>query len=289
MQEDLVIKLSEFGFTTNQAKVYLSIIQSGSITAAEISKVTQLHPQDVYKILPKLEKMGLITKTIDKPALVQAISVEEALEFLVAKENDKIRKRISHLKLNMKELGSVAIQRPFSGKLHEEKNLFIALTTDDQIKNMSKVTFEKISKEYELMMNLELMTSIIQKLRNHIRQIGNRAKIRLIVENQNPNQEKIVIDTIEKIRPRTGDFSAKIIPKMESIGYYLIDNSELWISMRNKTESGSPCVLWTNDAKMVEFFHENFHQAWNDSSALMISSKNQNIEFAAVNKEVAIA
>lgn len=29
MQEDLVVKLASFGFTVNQAKVYLSIVQSG--------------------------------------------------------------------------------------------------------------------------------------------------------------------------------------------------------------------------------------------------------------------
>jgi sugar-specific transcriptional regulator TrmB len=66
MQEDMVIKLAEFGFTTNQAKVYMSIIKSGSISVVKIAQNTKLHVQDIYKILHKLENMGLITRTVEK-------------------------------------------------------------------------------------------------------------------------------------------------------------------------------------------------------------------------------
>ena len=83
MQEDLVLKLESFGFTVNQAKVYLSIVQSGKTRVGNISKGTQLHRQDIYKLLPKLEKMGLITKTIDKPFMIEAIPIDEALETLI--------------------------------------------------------------------------------------------------------------------------------------------------------------------------------------------------------------
>ena len=67
-KRDLVKKLGDFGFTANQAKVYFSIVQSGSTYVSRISESTQLHRQDIYKILPKLEKMGLITRTVAKPS-----------------------------------------------------------------------------------------------------------------------------------------------------------------------------------------------------------------------------
>ena len=89
MQEDLVVKLESFGFTVNQAKVYLSIVQSGKTRVGKISKSTQLHRQDIYKLLPKLEKMGLITKTIDKPFMIEAVPIEKALETLITKEREK--------------------------------------------------------------------------------------------------------------------------------------------------------------------------------------------------------
>ena len=269
MQEDLVTKLSEFGFTVNQAKVYLSIIESGLITAGEISKISQLHPQDVYKILPKLEKMGLVTKTIDKPALVQAIPVEKALNRLVAIENEKTKKRITQLKSYVKELENVAVNHPFMEKPQEE-NLFVTLTNDEQVRNMSQIDFSRISKECNMMLSLELIASIMQNLRNHMQIIGTRAKIRVIVQNANPKYERAIVDAIEKIRPKKGDFTAKIVSKSESINYYLIDDSALWVSMKKKTASGLPCVLWTDDEKMIQFFHDNFNDAWNEVAARVV-------------------
>jgi DNA-binding MarR family transcriptional regulator len=66
-QEDLVIKLESFGFTVNQAKVYLCIVQCGKTRVGKIAKTTQLHRQDIYKLLPKLEN-GLITKPLTNPS-----------------------------------------------------------------------------------------------------------------------------------------------------------------------------------------------------------------------------
>lgn len=43
LQDDLVVKLASFGFTVNQAKIYLSIVQSGKTCVGRISKGTQLH------------------------------------------------------------------------------------------------------------------------------------------------------------------------------------------------------------------------------------------------------
>src|ERR1700690_515376 len=133
MQDDLIVKLSEFGFTTNQAKVYLTIVQHGSNTAGKISKLAQLHRQDVYITLSKLEKMGLIIKTIDKPALIEAIPIERALSRLVSNEKNKAKTRISFLEDNLKKLSAAVINNQNSEEIQE--NEFIPLMTDDQVKN----------------------------------------------------------------------------------------------------------------------------------------------------------
>jgi hypothetical protein len=49
----------------------------------------------------------------------------------------------------------------------------------------------------------------------------------------------------------------------DTISYYVIDNNEIWITLKKKTESGHPGVLWTNDRNMIKFFQENFENNWN--------------------------
>src|SRR5512141_1000060 len=151
MQEDMVIKLESFGFTVNQAKVYLCIVQSGKTRVGKIAKTTQLHRQDIYKLLPKLEKMGLITRTIDKPFMIEAIPIEKALETLISKERKRSEDRIFHLENNLKEMID-SIQRQTQIK---EETQFNLLTTDEAIRNRRTLTIKKLRKEAQLISSLE--------------------------------------------------------------------------------------------------------------------------------------
>ena len=142
MQEDLVSRLTRFGFTINQAKVYLSIIQNESVTVGEIAKISQLHRQDIYKMLPILEKKGLIIKTIDKPVLISAVPPEKALNHLFETEKIKISKRVSELELSLKEINHEVSNYPHREKTTEDQLLF-QLTTDEQIQNRADLTLKR--------------------------------------------------------------------------------------------------------------------------------------------------
>jgi sugar-specific transcriptional regulator TrmB len=269
MKEDLAKKLSDFGFTVNQAKVYLSIVQSGLTCVGRIAKATQLHRQDIYKILPKLEKMGLITKTIDVPFMIEAIPVEKALNSLVSTEREKANERISRLEANLKELINAIKKQQERRNTREEERRFILLTTDAEIKNMADLTFENARIECDLVTNLELITRLMTHFREHFQKLSRRgARIRVIVKNI--NNEDLVKKTLEKIRPNRDDFAAKLSYKSSVIPYQIIDHKEVWISRKKETESGLPCVFWTNSRNITQFYEEKFKETWNDHHAISI-------------------
>jgi sugar-specific transcriptional regulator TrmB len=269
MEEDLAKRLSDFGFTVNQAKVYVSIVQSGSTCVSRISESTHLHRQDIYKILPKLEEMGLIVKTIDTPFMIKAVPVKNALNSLVSTERKKANERISRLETNLKEMTNAIRKQQERRNTREEERWLILLTTDAEIKNIADLTFENARIECDLVMNLELITRLMPHFREHFQKIAIKgARIRIIVENL--NNEHLVKRTLEKIRPNGGDFAAKLIFKSESVPYQIIDHKELWIGGKKETESCFPCVLWTNGRNMVKFFDESFKETWNNRHAISI-------------------
>ena len=267
MQDDLVIKLSEFGFTTNQAKVYLTIVQHGSNTAGKISKLAQLHRQDVYITLAKLEKMGLIIKTIDKPALIEAIPIEKALSRLVSNEKIMAKTRISFLEDNLKKL-SAAVKNNKNVEQVQEEDEFIPLTTDDQVKNRATLTFEQVKKECDLLFDFELIKGLPTELRKRFRKMDKGVKIRIIVKNV--EDMTAIMNIIKRIDPINKSFTVKVIRDDGSIPFYVFDQRELWVSMEKKTEIGLPSVLWTNDKNMIKFFQFTFNRAWNDPQAKTI-------------------
>ena len=259
----------DFGFTVNQAKVYWSIVQSGSTYVGKISESTQLHRQDIYKILPKLGKMGLITKTLDNPVIIEAIPVEKALGSFVSTEKEEANERISRLEANLKELINALRKKEAEQAGEQVEARFILLTTDAEIKNMADLTFENTRTECDLVTSLELITRRMHRFREHFKKLSRRgARIRIIVENL--KDEDMVKWALEKVRPERGDFAAKLIYKSRALPYRIIDNNEVWISRKKVTESGLPCVLWTNSKNIVQIYKENFERAWNNPRAISI-------------------
>ena len=83
--------------------------------------------------------MGLITRTIDKPFMIESIPIEEAFETLILKERKKSEDRILHLENNLKEMVDSIQNQP---QIKEETQ-FSLLTTDEAIKNRRTLTFKK--------------------------------------------------------------------------------------------------------------------------------------------------
>jgi sugar-specific transcriptional regulator TrmB len=261
-QDDYVIKqLSDFGLTVNQAKVYLCIVQHGSTSASKISEATHLHRQDIYKMLPKLEKLGLITKTLGKPIMINAIPVETALEHLVEIETRKANNKISHLEAEVKNLTKAITQQQGTESEQENERWLIPLTTDAELANTAHLKFENTKTEYDLVTTPELITRMEEHLRVHIRTMAKRGiKIRIIVES--PNADDALKSTVEKIKPKRGDFETKLVCKVNSVPYQIFDNQELWVGMKRLTDSGVPCALCTNGRNIVQFFKESFEENW---------------------------
>jgi len=264
LQEDLVIKLENFGFTVNQAKIYLNIVESGKTQVGRIATTTHLHRQDIYKMLPKLEKMGLITKSIDKPIMIEAVPIENALDNLIMREREKANLRFSNLENNLKEMINSIQKQP---EIKEETR-FSLLSTDEAIRNKENLTLKQIKKECLLVTNIENIKTPSNHFRDFFHKIaGNKTKTRLIVVTK--EDLDIAKESIERIAPCTGQFTAKLINKTPCKNYRIIDNKEIWIATQQKTENGSPCMLCTNDQNILGVYKENFKKTWNKARTMI--------------------
>jgi sugar-specific transcriptional regulator TrmB len=275
MQKDYVSKLADFGFTTNQAKVYLSIIQSGKTNVGQISKNTLLHRQDIYKLLPKLEKMGLITLAIGKPVMIEALPVDKALWRLIAKEKEAADRRISLLEGAVEELTQEIKQQPKT----LEDTRFTVLTTSAALKNRIILTAKTKPDTFKLVSTTENLKGQAGHFYKQYFQIlaNNGIKIHLIIVGaENPVELKRLI---EKLAPRGGFFFAKSLERSPSKDYQVVDDAEVWIATQQKTPEGYPAILWTNDLNVVESYLENFNEAWNNPKAVvLLESADKQIE-----------
>jgi sugar-specific transcriptional regulator TrmB len=268
IQEDLVKKLTQFGFTTNQAKVYLSIVQAGAISAGKIAKLTMLHRQDIYKILPKLEKNGLITKTIGKPFRIQAVPVETALYQLVLNEKEKSNRKIASLECNIKNLVE-SLKEP---QKNEEDIRFTLLTTDESIWNTAYQAVRLLKKEVKLVTSPEMLLTPLVRLLQEIVSSPAEIKLSILVETNSGNTDSVA-KMFEKLNLAENRVIAKGLTRQAFKHYLILDRKEVWIATEQKTESGFPNIFWTNDKNIVQVYEEYFDKGWNHSKATTIYPK----------------
>ena len=104
--------LMGLGLTPNQAKVYQAILKLGNVPVGLIAKSSSVRREDVYKVLPALEKMGLIEKLLGKPVMIRATPVAGALTSLILDEKVRSDERIASMKTKFQALAKAKWIQP---------------------------------------------------------------------------------------------------------------------------------------------------------------------------------
>jgi len=92
--------LNQLGLTVNQARAYLALVRLRSASAKEISKASNIAQQDIYRVMPLLQKIGLVEKLVASPNLFKPNTPEHALSVLLRhkeKENSILHEESTRL------------------------------------------------------------------------------------------------------------------------------------------------------------------------------------------------
>jgi sugar-specific transcriptional regulator TrmB len=91
IQELDVRTLIQIGLTSNQAKLYLSLLKVGRLNASNVSKHSKVPRQEVYRVLNELQKMGLVEKIVAAPCEFEAIPVNYGLQILISRKFEQFK------------------------------------------------------------------------------------------------------------------------------------------------------------------------------------------------------
>ncbi len=99
MDENLIIALEDAGLSRNEGAVYLALLEIGSSTATQITKLSKLHRTNVYDSLERLLKKGLVSYVTKGDTKYFQANNPESLLSLVRQKEDKLKDIIPRLKL----------------------------------------------------------------------------------------------------------------------------------------------------------------------------------------------
>jgi sugar-specific transcriptional regulator TrmB len=93
-KESGIKTLVEFGISRTQARVYLTLVDRGTLTLRAASEYSGVGRPDTYRALFDLKKEGLIETILDSPTRYRAIQLSDAISILMGQK----RKEIMNLK-----------------------------------------------------------------------------------------------------------------------------------------------------------------------------------------------
>jgi sugar-specific transcriptional regulator TrmB len=105
VEDEAVETLRGLGLTLNEARIYLALLQCGESSAKTISKLSGVIRPDVYRVMPKLQQKGLVSKALTIPAMFEAAPFIEGASILMEdrrKRTDELQKKTAVILKNLR-------------------------------------------------------------------------------------------------------------------------------------------------------------------------------------------
>jgi sugar-specific transcriptional regulator TrmB len=255
--------LTSFGLTGNEAKVYLSLLQLSKASAAEIAKLANIPRQEVYRVLPRLEKIGLVEVIIDKPTKYLAISPHDVLKHLIGLQKETLERHLFELRRKKTELEDELkeVEGRSAGLVRPEPIRFMLISGQNLINERIREMLQKATNEVLwIAPKAEIKHGVAVDRDRLLHNCTKRnVKVRIVTEIDETN-----VDEVEKL--------SKFCEIKHSLGVTsvatIVDHKELIIGsaiypVENSVGSELMHELWTNDSSHINLMRDFFEKVWN--------------------------
>jgi sugar-specific transcriptional regulator TrmB len=257
--------LSEAGLTYSQAKIFLFVVRTGPASVSEISRISKIDRSYVSKTLNALEKLGLVTKLINRPTLYKSVGVQSAITLLIKKRKEDHENLMTGLEEIAQKYADVE-----NCKLDRSKEYFEILPSNFRVFNEKWIKCITQSRK-----SIKVITGSIREpsvgplLEGYTKIMGKKICIRWLFEVNKEQKQEFYL----KIKPikHLLDY-----PNVEARFSYdslkpwgcISDNETCIICLDNKTRIRSSRTLWTNNKQILLNFNNHFEEIWDKAFPL---------------------
>jgi sugar-specific transcriptional regulator TrmB len=260
--EDSANLLSEFGLTPYESRIYLASIRLGVASASEISKKAKVRREEVYRTIPKLEKLGIMERLLGRPVKFRALSLEEGVSLLLKKKEQAVIKELQDL-AGKKEvlLETFEAQAPEYDADSEESE-FILVTEKDTVAMRVESLIGKSESRIDIADSTFNIIRFLLTFEEKIKEALERGvKLRLLTDYPDDEEavQRILINNLPKENVRLRYLDA--IPS----SYALFDGTDVMLSTSADGSLTNDRTLWTCDANLVSVIKRDFEEQFNRS------------------------
>jgi len=261
--DDFADMMCDFGLTLNQAKVYMATVRLGLAPVGKISESSKVRREDVYRVLPKLERMGLVERVLGTPVKIRALPLDEALALLVKHEQERTNKKMSELVVKKEEFLKHFKAETKRVMREDEDTQFSLISERATLLPKAASLLKNVQSEIDIVAPRAKLIQFISVYAELLKKVVKRnVKIRLITEL--PEEEDPLPRIIEeRISPGASVKLkyAEILPSH----FTIYDNKEMMVCTSTDAPLTESTSLWTNSRSLIAPLQRAFEDMWHTS------------------------
>lgn len=258
-----------FGVTNTQARIYIGLNALGVASASEIASLSEVRREEVYRVMPELEKLGLVTRKLGTPRRFLAIEAKTVLETLT--------------KIKCKAMeGEIANLRQKKGGLIVQLKTAIRLKMEEEEDSSTEVFFEHMSVLAKLVQMIkkakrrimlvssldQVGTVLVRKIEKTMEMNKSQISTQIIIDDSWLNETR----TLKLMRSKMADKQIEL-RHVEKLPFNLLivdEEKAIWGEFQPRN-AGSKVFL-TNDQTQISFVKMAFNNLWTQSQKVDESS-----------------
>jgi predicted DNA-binding transcriptional regulator len=259
--------LKDFGLTEKETEVYIFLAKHGILTGRKIVRQMKKDKGQIYRILKRLQKKGLVEATLEYPTRFNAVPFEKVIDSFIKSKREEVA-QIEKAKKNLLSVWNRISQSELESSLEKfaviegnnkiyhkisqmvketNSELLMALTLTDLFKADQFGVFEILSKHpAKSKVQFQALTQLSKQNLKAVKVIKPKLESNLVFRGINPNLG-------------SPPFYRVIIRDKEEIVLFISDMNEQ--DLRDKKE----VCLFTNSKRIVQAFSVLFKDLWSDS------------------------
>jgi sugar-specific transcriptional regulator TrmB len=255
-QDEEVQTLTCLGLTLCQARVYLALARSGMSTAKTISKVSKVTREDIYRIMPTLQKLGLVEKVITKPAKFKATSIQDAVSILLehrTKEHSELHAKTKKLLQNFKENNAKTT-------ILEEEPQFVLIPKKEALHQRRMKATQNAQTSIDVVTSWKrFQRAMISYAETLKKAVERGVKIRVVLEK--PEGKNSLPEAIQASK-KNPSVIVRCIPAHPTAVVMVYDRKEVFIITSPTARLTESPALWSNNPSLVELAQNYFETLW---------------------------
>jgi sugar-specific transcriptional regulator TrmB len=251
-QED-IRTLIELGLTRLQAKVYLALIQYGTMKTKKLAELSEVARPDVYRTLSKLKNMGLVEQEIVKPVRFKAIQTDIALNILLENKKrnyDQLKIKVANLRSKYKKQNNISFT---------EESKFVFVPSKEALIHKLRKAIAISENSIDVATSCKRLVTACYCLSEALQEAwDNGVKGRAII---NFNTEENKLEIIKKSW-RAPNAKIRYINAVPGTIMAKYDNKEVFIFTNPESSLKDSPALWSNNPSVIAMAKDYFEILW---------------------------